>query len=136
MNIKYTKNIATITPNMLIGFFQGWPNPPSSVTHLKILQRSYRAYVAIDTNLNKVVGFINAVSDGILSAYVPLLEVLVSYQGRGIGSKLVTLILEDCKDLYMVDICHDEDLIPYYAKFGARKCSASIIRNYTAQSGK
>jgi len=30
------------------------------------------------------------------------------------GNWLVRLMLKECKDLYMVDICHDENLIPYY----------------------
>jgi len=75
MKIEYTSNINSITPNMLTGFFAGWPNPPSPDIHLKILQNSYRAFVAIDRDINQVVGFINAISDGVLSAYIPLLEV-------------------------------------------------------------
>jgi len=45
-------------------------------------------------------------------------------------------MLEECKDLYMVDICHDAELTSYYAKFGARKSHGSIFRNYASQSGK
>lgn len=135
MNIEYTKNMNIITPDMLPNFFAGWPNPPSPDVHLQILQNSYRAFVAIDNDCNRVVGFINAVSDGILSAYIPLLEVTKAYQGRGIGSNLVKLMLSECKHLYMIDICHDEDLVPYYARFGAFKSQASVFRNYSAQSG-
>ena len=31
----------------------------------------------------RVVGFVTAISDGVLSAYIPLLEVLPEYQGAG-----------------------------------------------------
>ncbi|MCL2571600.1 MAG: GNAT family N-acetyltransferase [Defluviitaleaceae bacterium] len=136
MNIMYTKNINDVSADMLADFFKDWPNPPSPATHLQILQNSYRAFVAIDRDSNKVVGFINAISDGVLSAYVPLLEVVESYQGKGIGSKLVELMLDECKDLYMVDICHDKELAAYYSKFGASQSQASIFRNYSAQSGR
>jgi len=136
MTIQYTKNLSAITPDMLTNFFIGWPNPPSPATHLQILQNSYRAFVAIDTNSNKVVGFINAVSDGILSAYIPLLEVTPSYQGKGIGSELVKLMLAELNHLYMVDLCHDAELAPYYARFGAFESRASLFRNYNAQSGR
>jgi len=135
MNIQYTKDLSSITPAMLTNFFAGWPNPPSSEMHLKILQNSYRAFVAIDTSCNKVVGFINAISDGILAAYIPLLEVAEEYQGQGIGGRLVELMLKECKNLYMVDICHDIELVSYYAKFGAYASSASIFRNYNMQKG-
>ena len=29
MNIKYTKDINSITEDMLTGFFVNWPNPPN-----------------------------------------------------------------------------------------------------------
>ena len=136
LNIDYTTDVNNVTADMLIGFFVGWPNPPSPAMHVRILQNSYRAVVAIDTDMNRVVGFINAVSDGVLSAYIPLLEVLESHQGQGIGRKLVARMIEECKNLYMVDICHDAELAPYYAQFGARPSHASIFRNFAAQSGK
>ncbi|MCL2169670.1 MAG: GNAT family N-acetyltransferase [Defluviitaleaceae bacterium] len=138
MNIEYTKNLTGITADMLDGgFFVDWPNPPDCETHLKILQNSYRAYIAIDKDTGKVAGFINAVSDGVLSAYIPLLEVLPEFQGKGIGDKLVRLMLEELEDLYMVDVCHDPELTVYYAKFGAyQESRASIFRNHDAQSGK
>ncbi|MCL2365149.1 MAG: GNAT family N-acetyltransferase [Defluviitaleaceae bacterium] len=136
LNIDYTTDVNNVTADMLEGFFVGWPNPPSSAMHLKILQSSYRAVVAIDADMNRVVGFINAVSDGVLSAYIPLLEVVETHQGKGIGRQLVTRMLDECKDLYMVDICHDAELAPYYAQFGALQGHASIFRNYAAQSGK
>jgi GNAT superfamily N-acetyltransferase len=136
MKIEFKNNLNGITEEMLSGFFKNWPNAPSAATHLKILRNSYRVIVAVDSECNKVVGFINAISDGVLSAYVPLLEVIDVYQGKGIGSELVNRIIEECGDLYMVDICHDAELTPYYARFGARQSHASIFRNFHAQSGK
>jgi len=136
MNVEYTKDISTITEDMLTGFFIDWPNPPDIATHLKILNSSYCSFVAIDRDCNRVVGFINAISDGVLTAYIPLLEVLPPYQGLGIGGELVKLMLKELGDLYMIDICHDEELSPYYARFGAHKSCASVFRNYANQAGK
>ncbi|WP_218212220.1 GNAT family N-acetyltransferase, partial [Pseudomonas sp. 2822-15] len=78
-----------MTEEMLQGFFVGWPNPPSSHTHLKLLEKSTHIVLAVDDENEQVVGFITAISDGVLSAYIPLLEVLTEYQGRGIGKELV-----------------------------------------------
>jgi ribosomal protein S18 acetylase RimI-like enzyme len=136
MNIEYTKNLSNITEDMLTGFFVGWLNPPSSETHLKILKDSYCSYIATDRNSRKVVGFVNSISDGVLTAYIPLLEVLPEYQGQGIGSELTKLILTELKGLYMIDICHDEGLTRYYSRFGAHTSCSSIFRNYAAQSGR
>ena len=121
---------------MLTGFFVNWPNPPNSTTHMKILTDSYCSFVAVDKNINRVVSFINAISDGVLSAYIPLLEVLPEYQGFGIGSDLVKCMFEELSDLYMIDICHDAELSAYYARFGALPSNASLFRNYNVQSGK
>lgn len=42
----------------------------------------------------QVVGFVNAISDGGLTAYIPLLEVRREWRGRGIASQLVNRLLE------------------------------------------
>jgi ribosomal protein S18 acetylase RimI-like enzyme len=134
--MKYTSSLENITEDMLTGrFFVGWPNPPSATTHLKLLQNSYRCVVAIDEEINQVVGFINAVSDGVLSAYIPLLEVLPAYQNQGIGKRLVESLLEELNHLYMIDLLCDEDLQKYYSKIGMQKAQGMMIRNYNNQSG-
>lgn len=39
----YKTSLNGISEEMLTGgFFVGWPNPPSSETHLKLLKGSYR----------------------------------------------------------------------------------------------
>ena len=65
----------------------------------------------------RVVGFITAISDGVLSAFIPLLEVLPEYQGRGIGSELVKRMLRELEDFYMVDLVCDPELESFYARF-------------------
>jgi len=138
MDVVYTNDMSIIEEDMLEGgFFVGWPNPPDTAAHLKLLCGSFCAFTAIDTKSGKVVGFINAVSDGVLSAYIPLLEVLPEYQGRGIGGKLVEHMLAALGNLYMIDIVCDEDIAPFYVKDGAKiHGRACIFRNYEAQSGR
>ncbi|WP_042478441.1 GNAT family N-acetyltransferase [Bacillus ndiopicus] len=132
----YKNNLENISYEMLEGFFVDWPNPPSTQTHLKILKNSSKIVIAIDTNTNKVVGFITAISDGVISAYIPLLEVLPAYKNKGIGKELVQRMLQELDDIYMIDLCCDEDLVPYYEKFGMITTSGMIKRNYKMQSGK
>ena len=131
----YKTTIENIKAEQLQGFFVDWPNPPSSKTHLKLLQNSSKVVIAINPSTNKVVGFITAISDGVLSAYIPLLEVLPEYQGQGIGQLLVEKILEQLEDIYMVDLCCDEHLIPYYEKFRMSQSTGMVKRNYKMQSG-
>ncbi len=118
------------------GFFDGWPNPPSKETHRKILGNSYKSIVAIDDESNKIIGFINAISDGILSAYIPLLEVLPEYQKQGIGMKLVKKMLKELNDFYMIDLCCDKELQAFYERTGMIKSHSMIYRNYEYQCGR
>ncbi|GGA70084.1 GNAT family N-acetyltransferase [Ornithinibacillus halotolerans] len=132
----YQNTIDGVSANMLEGFFVDWPNPPSSDTHLKLLQNSSYIVLAIDEEANRVVGFITAISDNVLSAYIPLLEVLPAYKNQGIGKELVSRMLQQLDHLYMIDLCCDDDLVPYYENFGMTKGTGMILRNYDRQAGK
>ena len=57
----------------LAGFFVGWPDPPSPQRHLEILAGSHGIEIAVDESTGHVVGFINAISDGIIAQHVSAL---------------------------------------------------------------
>ena len=133
--ITYLDEFDTITPAMLEGFFEGWPNPPSPETHLRILKESYAALLAYDTETGRGVGFINAVSDGVLSAYLPLLEVIPAYRGRGIGRELMRRMLDRLHEFYMVDLVCNPDKIGFYEKSGMKTGHAMVIRRFDRQAG-
>jgi ribosomal protein S18 acetylase RimI-like enzyme len=80
----------------------------------------------------RVVGFVSSLSDGELAAYVPLLEVLPEWQGRGIGTELVRRLLERLDGLYMVDVVCDDELVPFYEGFGMTRLRAMGLRNRKA----
>ena len=133
--IRYTDSIGEIRPSMLEGFFEGWIKPPSKDTHLKILEHSYTAIVAIDDSTENVVGFISAISDGVLTAHISLFEVLPEYRNRGIGTELLKRMLEKLKDLYGISLMCDEQLQPFYTRFGMLPGTGMNIRNYEKQAG-
>ena len=135
MTIRYTDSLTGITPAMLEGFFEGWPGPPSSEVHLQILRSSYLIVMAIDGEAGRVVGFINAISDGVLCAYIPLLEVLPTYRNKGIGRELVGRMVERLRHLYAVDVVCDKSAEPFYVKCGLSPARAMILRNHDRQSG-
>jgi len=131
----FKNSLEGISSNMLKGFFVGWPNPPSPQTHLNLLKKSSKVVLAMDDNTTQVVGFITAISEGILSAYIPLLEVLPEYKNNGIGKELVKQMLKELDNIYMIDLCCDDDLVPFYEKFGMMKGNSMLFRNYQRQSG-
>ena len=131
----YTTLIEDITSDQLNGFFVGWPNPPSTEVHLKLLEKSSHVVLAVDDESGQVVGFITAIGDGVLSAYIPFLEVLPPFQGQGIGQQLVKKMLELLSDMYMIDLMCDEELKGYYEKLGMHRSHGMSLRNYAKQSG-
>ena len=133
--VRYRTDLDGIAPEQLHGFFEGWPNPPTPQTHLRILRGSSAFVLAVDVASGRVVGFVNALSDGVLAAYLPLLEVLPPYRGRGIGRDLVRRVLAELGDLYMVDVTCDPDVVPFYRALGLRPATAASLRRGSLQSG-
>ena len=134
--IVYRNSTDGIAPDQLTGFFVGWPNPPPSEGLLRILNGSYAFVIAVDDETAHVVGYINAISDGVLAAFIPGLEVLPAYQGRGIGSDLVRRMVEQLSDLYSIDLSCDEDVVPFYERLGLQKGIGMLRRNYGNQCGR
>lgn len=134
--IEYRQDADGITEEHLRGFFEGWPSPPTPARHLEILRHSSHVVVAFDDSTERVVGFVNAITDHVLAAYIPLLEVLPEYRGRGIGSELVRRLLARLRDTYMIDVVCDEAVAPFYDRLGFRRLVGMGIRNYEHQGGR
>lgn len=134
--ISYVDSIEGVSADKLAGFFEGWPNPPSPETHLKLLAKSDNFILAVDDGTGNVVGFITAITDRVLNAYIPLLEVVPSYRGRGIGSELTRRLLAELSGLYMVHLLCDPELEQFYARFGMKPARGMKIQNFDRQSGE
>ena len=87
-------------------------------------------WLAREGKQGPVIGFVTAVSDGVLCAYIPLLEVLPDWQSRGIGQELVRRMLASLSHLYMVDLCCDPELSPFYTRLGFHPAAGMLQRNY------
>ena len=132
--ITYSDSLDDVTSDHLqSGFFVGWPNPPSPLTHYRILRNSAAIVLARIAD-GTVVGFITAVSDGISCAYIPHLEVLPTYQGQGIGTELVRQMLTKFQHLYMIDLVCDRAVQPFYERVGMRAVVGMVARQYDRQA--
>ena len=125
-----------VIPDHLHGFFQGWPTPPSLETHFNLLEKSDHFVLAIDDENARVVGFITAITDDVLSSYISFIEVLPTYQKRGIGSELIRRMLQQLGGLYMVDLLCDPELKLFYECLGMSATTGMMLRNYEHQSGE
>ncbi|MCL2576255.1 MAG: GNAT family N-acetyltransferase [Defluviitaleaceae bacterium] len=126
--IKYTDSLEGINVDMLQGFFVGWRREVSQDEHLRLLQGSYKIWLAVDEDTNCVVGFVNAVSDGVLSAFIPLLEVLSSHHGQGVGKELMQRILQSLDGMYMIDAICDNDKVSFYENAGMTKGGNAMLK--------
>jgi GNAT superfamily N-acetyltransferase len=126
--IDYTDSLVGIEPRHLDGFFVDWPHPPSPETHLRLLAGSDYVVLAFDVDTGRVIGYATALTDGVISSFIPLLEVLPAYQGRGIGQGLMTRMLERLSHLPNVDLLCDPNVVPFYEQFGMKPCGGMVLR--------
>ena len=125
MDIKYTDS-RNFTAVQLQGLFQsvGWisGNYPE---RLKIaLTNCETVFTAWDNDT--LVGLINAIDDGELTAYVHYLCIQPEYQNKGIGKELLERVKEKYKDyLHLFLIAENEPLIKYYEKNGFTKVNGA-----------
>lgn len=129
-DVEYVTRTTDLESVRKDGFFVGWPNPPSDVTLERLIRGSAHVVAAVDRSANRLVGFVTAVSDGVLCAYIPLLEVLPEYQGRGIGKELMQRMLDTLSGHYMIDLLCDERMQTHYERLGMKHAHGMMIRRY------
>ncbi|TWP48895.1 GNAT family N-acetyltransferase [Lentzea tibetensis] len=124
--IRYAGVPDDLRPDQLTGFFVGWPSPPSPQAHVELLKHAQHAVLAFDGD--RVVGFVTALSDGVFSAYLPLLEVLPKYKWQGIGGALVRRVVGEIGGVYSIDVVCDDDVVPFYERFGFQRVNGMVFR--------
>jgi GNAT superfamily N-acetyltransferase len=128
VDIRYTDELTGVESQHLHGFFVGWPQPMSPQDHLRLLAGSDCVVLAIDMDTERVVGFITALTDGVLTGFIPLLEVLPAYQGQGIGRAMMNRMLDRLRDLPNIDLMCDPDVVSFYERFGMHPWTGMVIR--------
>jgi len=80
------------------------------------MQNSSTVYTAWSGD--QLVGLINVLDDGVMTAYVHYLLINPAFQGKGIGTKLVNYVSTKYKDfLRIVLIAYDKET-PFYKSLG------------------
>ncbi|HIH96741.1 MAG TPA: GNAT family N-acetyltransferase, partial [Thermoplasmata archaeon] len=78
-----------IIPNELNCFFQDWKSPPSLEIKGELLDGADLIITARENG--KLIGFLTAISDGAMHAFITLVEVPEAHQGKGVGTHLMKL---------------------------------------------
>lgn len=137
MNITYT-NSKKFSEQDLQELFKSvnWlsANYPNRLK--KALNNCETVFTAWDNDI--LVGLINAIDDGELTAYVHYLCVNPEYQGQGIGKELLNRIKEKYKSfLYIILIAENKPLIQYYNQNGFEYMDGRyvfMIQNFPQQT--
>ena len=68
----------------------------------------------------KLIGYIDCISNGVTDAYIQDLMVHPDHQRRGIGTMLMDRMIAKLKEkhIYMISVIYDESLKPFYERFG------------------
>ena len=67
----------------------------------------------------RLIGLVQGIDDGELTAYIHYLLVNPEYQKEGVGERLIHYVKEKYRDyLYLIVICEHKDTIPFYEKQG------------------
>jgi ribosomal protein S18 acetylase RimI-like enzyme len=107
-------------------FFVGWPTKPS----YKLVKSHFaNAESIFAIQGDEITGFITALTDKSLFAFIPLLEVRPEFQHRGIGTSLVSAMELHLGELYGIDLVCDPDLISFYKTHGFLELSGMVKRN-------
>ena len=126
--IQYEKN-GEIDVSELGAFFQGWKSPPSGETRAGLLGGSDLIVTARDSG--RLVGFVTAITDGAMHAFISLAEVLEGYQGKGVGSAMMEIAVDHFRGLYDIVLITDADKDHFYRKFGFSNIYGMHVRDFT-----
>lgn len=100
----------------------------SGIKHL--IKGSFAFAVAIDKK--KAVGMGRVISDGVSDAYIQDTVVLPEYRGRGIGKKIVKILLEYClsKGILWIGLIAEPNQDEFYSRLGFKKMQNYVPMKY------
>ncbi len=115
--------------DMIAALYQagGWWNWELSPAGLRaLITGSFAFAVAIDPATSRAVGMGRVISDGVSDAYIQDLVVLPSYRGRGIGTMILSTLLDHCRSagVTWVALVAEPGIEAFYTPRGFRRMEA------------
>jgi len=83
----------------------------------------------------KLIGYIDSVSNNVTDAYIQDLMVHPDYQGKGIGTELMNRMITVLKErhIYMISVVYEEKLKPFYSRFGFFDMLCGQMQTYESE---
>ena len=116
-NIKY-KDLRIVQSEVLRDLFLSvnWESGKYPERLVVAMQNSDSVFSAWDNE--KLVGLINILDDGIMTAYIHFLLINPEYQGKGIGKELLRMTKEKYKDYLRVVLIAEDKEVGFYQNSG------------------
>ncbi len=95
----------------------------------RIIGRTYTTAACFDGN--RLIGFVDVISDGVDDAFIRNLLVHPDYRGKGIGLRLLQIIIKRIKTdrIKTINVLFEPQLAELYRKAGFRIIKGGIIDN-------
>ncbi|MEX1262443.1 MAG: GNAT family N-acetyltransferase [Actinomycetota bacterium] len=132
--ITYVDDPADLTLADLASFFEGWRGAPAPERCLASITQADACVLAFDGD--RLVGFATALTDRALFAFIPLVEVVSSHRGRGIGSELVRRVTVAFGPIYGTYLCCDENTVGFYERLGFDRVVGMVRRDLSAAASR
>lgn len=118
MSIYYTSSKEGITEDTLEELFLSvaWESGKYPTQLLQAIEGSHSVVTAWDGD--KLVGLVNALSDGVLTVYFHYALIKPSYQSNGIGKVLMNMMLEEYKEYKSKVLISYPDAVNFYSRLG------------------
>ena len=100
----------------------------------RLIMGSFAFAVAADTN-GHAIGMGRAISDGVSDAYIQDLVILPEYRGRGIGTRILSVLIKHCKQagLSWIGLIAEPDSEEFYVPLGFERMPGHIPMIYRGE---
>lgn len=92
------------------------------------LAGAWRVVGCYDRRTGETVGFARAVSDGVAFAYLADVFVLPKHRGRGLGARLVQVMVDEGPGAAFRWVLHTADAHGLYARFGFEPADHTVLQ--------
>lgn len=110
------------------GWWPGWD--------IDGIGRAIEASIAVGAwDGERLVGFSRAISDGVHRAYIEDVVIDPDYRGKGIGERLVALLVSQLEDVHITSLFCEPERVAFYSRNGLRASQTQVMMHREPGSG-